>query len=228
MLFFQIKETRKQPPFYTALVPVNFYFLTKNEALNFILQEGKAECLGSKMGVLVEILLLIIIQYSNEKRQLQNQELWVTSMAPCFLQTRGRFLTQLVEADFFFRRYRRKTIKALFGLIFLDTLWISSKEKRTCYLNKASFSKSVLSFALWRQTFLHSCKEAKAFFWYEGDNCHTMSFPRWSSQGEVEGKDLKCTVVQCSKGKLQREKRRAEPFGNNFKWLQSYNQAFLM
>lgn len=149
-------------------------------------------------------------------------------MASCLLQTHGRFLTHLVDADFFFRRYRRKTIKALFGLIFLDTLRISSKGKRTCYLNKASFSKSVLSFALWRQTFLHSCKEAKTCFWYEGDNCHTVSFPRWSLQREVEGKGLKCTVVQRSKGKLQGEERRAEPFDSNFKLFQSHNQAFLM
>lgn len=89
--------------------------------------------------VLVEILFLITIQYSNQKRQLLNQEPWVTSTTSCLFQTHGRFLTQLVEADFFFRRYRRKTIKTLFGLIFLDTMWISWKETRTCYLNKASF-----------------------------------------------------------------------------------------
>lgn len=222
------KRNKKATTLLHSFSTCQLLFPYQNKAPNFILQEGKAECLGSKMRVLVEILLLIIIQCSNKKRQLLNQEPWVTSTASCLLQTHGRFLTQVVEAVFFFRRYRRKTIKALFGLIFLDTLWISSKEKRTCYLNKASFSKSVLSFALWRQTFLHSCKEAKAFFWYEGDNCHPMSFPRWSLQWEVEGKDLKCTVVQCSKGKLQREKRRAEPFGNNFKLFQSHNQAFLM
>lgn len=163
-----------------------------------------------------------------QNRQPPNQQPWITSAASCVLQTSRRFIMQLVETDFFFRRYKRRTIKALSGLIFLDTLWISSKGKGTCYLNKASFSKSVLSFALWRQTFLHSGKEGKAFFWYEGDNCHTMSFPSWSLQWEVEGKDLKCTVVQCSKGRLQREERRAELCGNNFKRFLSHNQAFLM
>lgn len=139
-----------------------------------------------------------------------------------------QILNTMVETDFFSRKYRRKTIKALLGLIFLDALWMSSKEKRTRYLNKASFCKPVLSFALWRQTFLHSCKEAKPFFWYEGDNCHTMSFPWWSLQWVVEGENLKRTVEQCSKGKLQRETKAAGTFCNNFKRFQSHNLAFLM
>lgn len=168
---------------------------------------------------------MIYIVSFKQNRRAPHQQLSVTLMASYFLQ---RFLMPLVERDSFFQEVQRKTIKALFGLISLDALWAPSKQKRTCYLNKASFSNSVLSFAFWRQTFLRSCKEAKAFFWYEGDNCHTMSFPWWSLQLVAEGKGLKCTVVQCSKGKLQREERRAGPFSNSFSRFQSHNQAFLM
>lgn len=221
------RQERRQPPLYIALVPVCFFFLTKNKAFNFILQAGKAACPGSKMEFWCKFYFSLL--YSIQTKQATPKPTTLNNFNG-FLSSPNswQILNVIGRNNFFFRRYRRKTIKALFGLIFLDTLWISSKEKRTCYLNKASFSKSVLSFALWRQTFLHSCKEAKAFFWYEGDNCHTMSFPWWSLQWVVEGMDLKCTVVQCSKGKLQRQKRRAGPFANNLKRFQSNNQAFLM
>lgn len=33
LLFLQIEETRKQPPFYRALVPANFYFLKRMKHL---------------------------------------------------------------------------------------------------------------------------------------------------------------------------------------------------
>lgn len=50
MLFFQIKETRKETttPLH-SFGTCQLFLVTKNKAFNFILQAGKAACPGSKM-----------------------------------------------------------------------------------------------------------------------------------------------------------------------------------